>query len=232
MKLGDEEYEGNRTDSPAVPDSVVFHEAAVKFHCGEAGRPTFGGLTVGEVLLEGAGGFPRDQLIGGGWREDGGLSLNKLGEITRVLDHGNVVHVELSLRLVLESFDEALGRHVCILVLNRVEGVWHGQDTFLTCPSSRFLYGGIHLTQGCRRPVIVEQGAGSHVRVIGRPSFPRVFFHERTSIEAGARLFHECFDERNREPARELSRPVCDGKLRDPYGFVVLGMDRINFLQK
>ena len=90
----------------------MFHEAAVGLHGEEAGRPTFGGLSVGEVLLERAGGFPRDQLIGGGWREDGGLSLNKLGEITRVANHGNVVHVELSLRLVLESFDETLGCHL------------------------------------------------------------------------------------------------------------------------
>ena len=146
-KLRDEEYEGNRTNSPTVPDSVVFHEAAVKFHCGEASRPTFGGLTAGEVLLEGASGRPRGQFLRGGWREDGGLSLNKLGEITRVVNHGNVVHIELSLRLVLESFDETLGRHVCVLILNRVEGVWRGQDTVLTCPSSRFLYGRIHLTQ-------------------------------------------------------------------------------------
>ena len=223
---------GTRTNSPAPPDSVVLHQATVGLHGEEAGRPTFGGLTVGEVLLEGAGGFPRDQLIGGGGREDGGLGLHKLREITRVANHGNVVHVELSLRLVLESFDETLGRHVCVLILNRVEGVWRGQDTFLTCPSSRFLYGRIHLTQSRQGPVIVEQGAGSHVDVLGRPGLPRVFFHERTSIEAGARLFHECFDERNREPAGDLSRPVCDGKLRDPYGFVVLGVDRINFIQK
>ena len=37
-KLGDEEYEGNRTNSPAVPDSVVFHEAAVGLHGEEAGH--------------------------------------------------------------------------------------------------------------------------------------------------------------------------------------------------
>ena len=37
MKLGDEEYEGTRTNSPAVPDSVVLHQAAVKFHGVEAG---------------------------------------------------------------------------------------------------------------------------------------------------------------------------------------------------
>ena len=145
--MGDEEYEGTRTNSPAVPDSVVFHEAAVGLHGVEAGRPTFGGLTVGEVLLERAGGFPRDQLIGGGGREDGGLGLHKLREITRVANHGNVIHIELSLRLVLERLHETLGCHVCVLILNRVEGVWRGQDTVLTCPSSRFLYGRIHLTQ-------------------------------------------------------------------------------------
>ena len=44
---------------PAVPDSVVFHEAAVGLHGEEAGWPTFGGLTAGEVLLEGASGRPR-----------------------------------------------------------------------------------------------------------------------------------------------------------------------------
>ena len=36
-------------------------------------------------------------------RGNGGLY--KLGEIPRVLDHGNVIHIELSLRFVLESFD-------------------------------------------------------------------------------------------------------------------------------
>ena len=110
--MGDEEYEGTRTNSPAVPDSVVFHEAAVGLHGVEAGRPTFGGLTVRERGLERASGRPRGQFLRGGWREDGGLSLNKLGEITRVVNHGNVVHIELSLRLVLESFDETLGRHL------------------------------------------------------------------------------------------------------------------------
>ena len=90
----------------------MFHEAAVKFHCVEAGGPTLCGLTVREGGLERASGRPRGQFLRGGWREDGGLSLNKLGEITRVANHGNVVHVELSLRLVLESFDETLGCHL------------------------------------------------------------------------------------------------------------------------
>ena len=36
--MGDEEYEGTRTNSPAVPDSVVFHEAAVGLHGVEAGH--------------------------------------------------------------------------------------------------------------------------------------------------------------------------------------------------
>ena len=148
--MGDEEYEGTRTNSPAVPDSVVFHEAAVGLHGVEAGWPTLGRLTAGEVLLERASGGPRGQFLRGGWREDGPLligsggvlrgvrrgngGLDKLREITRVANHGNVVHVELSLRLVLESFNETLGRHVCGLILNRVEGVWRGQDTVLTCP--------------------------------------------------------------------------------------------------
>ena len=135
----------------------MLHQAAVGLHGVDAGWPTLGRLTVGEGGLEGAGGFPRDQLIGGGWREDGGLGLHKLREIPRVANHGNVVHVELSLRLVLERLDEALGRHVCVLILNRVEGVWHGQDTFLTRPSSRFLYGGIHLTQDHTESPLYEE---------------------------------------------------------------------------
>ena len=106
---------------PAVPDSVVFHEAAVGLHGEEAGWPTLGGLTVGEGGLERASGRPRGQFLRGGWREDGGLligsggvlrgvrrgngGLYKLGETTRVANHGNVIHIELSLRLVLESFD-------------------------------------------------------------------------------------------------------------------------------
>ena len=126
----------------------MFHEAAVGLHGEEAGGPTLCGLTVREGGLERASGRPRGQFLRGGWREDGGLSLNKLGEITRVVNHGNVIHIELSLRFVLERLHERLGRHgVCILVLNGVEGVWAGQDTVLTCPSSRFLYGRIHLTQ-------------------------------------------------------------------------------------
>ena len=120
-KLGDEEYEGTRTNSPAVPDSVVLHQAAVGLHGEEAGGPTLGGLTVGEGGLERASGRPRGQFLRGGWREDGGLligsggvlrgvrrgngGLYKLGETTRVANHGNVIHIELSLRLVLESFD-------------------------------------------------------------------------------------------------------------------------------
>ena len=38
-KLGDEEYEGNRTDSPTVPDSVVLDQTAVGLHGEEAGWP-------------------------------------------------------------------------------------------------------------------------------------------------------------------------------------------------
>ena len=37
-KLRDEEYEGNRTNSPTVPDSVVLHQAAVGLHGEEAGH--------------------------------------------------------------------------------------------------------------------------------------------------------------------------------------------------
>ena len=46
-KLGDEEYEGTRTNSPAPPESVVLHEAAVGLHGEEA--------SLIEVALNGLG---------------------------------------------------------------------------------------------------------------------------------------------------------------------------------